>query len=199
MAIQQQIQQAAIKSLEQLYGKTFTAKDFQINKTKPEFEGDYTVVLFSLLKPLSKSPDALGNELGKHMVESDPTLFTSYNIIKGFLNLTVADAYWLNVLTNHYNDVCFGKGALKHQKVMVEYSSPNTNKPLHLGHLRNNFLGWSTAAIINANGYDTVKTCIVNDRGIHICKSMIAWQLFGNGATPQSTNTKGAVGIPCSL
>ncbi|MEJ8816306.1 arginine--tRNA ligase [Lacibacter sp. H407] len=191
MAIQQQIQQAAIKSLEQLYGKTFTAKDFQINKTKPEFEGDYTVVLFSLLKPLSKSPDALGNELGKHMVESDPTLFTSYNIIKGFLNLTVADAYWLNILTSHYNDVSFGKGAAKHQKVMVEYSSPNTNKPLHLGHLRNNFLGWSTAAIINANGYDTVKTCIVNDRGIHICKSMIAWQLFGNGATPQSTNTKG--------
>jgi arginyl-tRNA synthetase len=191
MAIQQQIQQAAIKSLEQLYGKTFTATDFQINKTKPEFEGDYTVVLFSLLKPLSKSPDALGNELGKHMVESDPTLFTSYNIIKGFLNLTIADAYWLNVLTSHYNDVCFGKGALKHQKVMVEYSSPNTNKPLHLGHLRNNFLGWSTAAIINANGYDTVKTCIVNDRGIHICKSMIAWQLFGNDATPQSTNTKG--------
>lgn len=191
MAIQQQIQQAAINSLEQLYGKTFTAKDFQINKTKPEFEGDYTVVLFSLLKPLSKSPDALGNELGKHLVESNPQLFAAYNIIKGFLNLTVADTYWINVLTTHYNDVCFGKGALKHQKVMVEYSSPNTNKPLHLGHLRNNFLGWSTAAIINANGYDTVKTCIVNDRGIHICKSMIAWQLFGNGATPQSTNTKG--------
>lgn len=191
MAIQQQIQQAAINSLEQLYGKIFTAKDFQINKTKPEFEGDYTVVLFSLLKPLSKSPDALGNELGKHLVESNPQLFATYNIIKGFLNLTVADTYWINVLTNHYNDVCFGKGALKHQKVMVEYSSPNTNKPLHLGHLRNNFLGWSTAAIINANGYDTVKTCIVNDRGIHICKSMIAWQLFGNGATPQSTNTKG--------
>ncbi len=191
MAIQQQIQQAAIKSLEQLYGKTFTAKDFQINKTKPEFEGDYTVVLFSLLKPLSKSPDALGNELGKHMVESDPTLFTSYNIIKGFLNLTVADTYWLNILLSNYNNASFGKGNPKHQKVMVEYSSPNTNKPLHLGHLRNNFLGWSTAAIINANGYDTVKTCIVNDRGIHICKSMIAWQLFGNGATPQSTNTKG--------
>lgn len=191
MAIQQQIQQQAIRSLEQLYGKTFTAKDFQINKTKPEFEGDYTVVLFSLLKPLSKSPDALGNELGKHMVENASTLFTSYNIIKGFLNLTVADTYWLQILTQNYNDVCFGKGALKHQKVMVEYSSPNTNKPLHLGHLRNNFLGWSTAAILQANGYDTVKTCIVNDRGVHICKSMIAWQLFGNGATPQSTNTKG--------
>jgi arginyl-tRNA synthetase len=191
MAIQQQIQQAAIASLEQLYSKTFTAKDFQINKTKPEFEGDYTIVLFSLLKPLSKSPDALGNELGKQLTENHPALFTAYNIIKGFLNLTVADAYWTTVLTNNYNNADFGKAAVKHQKVMVEYSSPNTNKPLHLGHLRNNFLGWSTAAIINANGYDTVKTCIVNDRGIHICKSMIAWQLFANGATPQSTNTKG--------
>jgi arginyl-tRNA synthetase len=191
MAIQQQIQQAAIASLEQLYSKTFTAKDFQINKTKPEFEGDYTIVLFSLLKPLSKSPDALGNELGKHLTENHPQLFTAYNIIKGFLNLTVADTYWINILTTNYNDVDFGKAALKNQKVMVEYSSPNTNKPLHLGHLRNNFLGWSIAEIIKANGYDTVKTCIVNDRGIHICKSMIAWQLFGNGATPQTTNTKG--------
>lgn len=191
MAIQQQIQQAAINSLQQLYSKTFTAKDFQINKTKPEFEGDYTIVLFSLLKPLGKSPDAVGNELGKHLTENHPELFTSYNIIKGFLNLTVADNYWINILNSSYNDINFGKAEAKHQKVMVEYSSPNTNKPLHLGHLRNNFLGWSIAEIIKANGYDTVKTCIVNDRGIHICKSMIAWQLFGNGATPQSTNTKG--------
>lgn len=191
MAIQQQIQQAAIASLEQLYSKTFTAKDFQINKTKPEFEGDYTIVLFSLLKPLGKSPDALGNELGKHLTENHSQLFTAYNIIKGFLNLTVADNYWINILNTNYNKVDFGKAAAQHQKVMVEYSSPNTNKPLHLGHLRNNFLGWSIAEIIKANGYDTVKTCIVNDRGIHICKSMIAWQLFGNGATPQSTNTKG--------
>lgn len=191
MAIQQQIQQAAINSLEKLYGKTFTAKDFQINKTKPEFTGDYTIVLFSLLKPLSKSPDALGNELGTHLTENNAELFTSYNIIKGFLNLTVADSYWTYVLKNNYNNSDFGKGEVKNKKVMIEYSSPNTNKPLHLGHLRNNFLGWSTAAIINANGYDTVKTCIVNDRGIHICKSMIAWQLFANGATPQSTQTKG--------
>ena len=191
MAIQQQIQQAAIDSLEKLYGKSFSAKDFQINKTKPEFEGDYTIVLFSLLKPLSKSPDALGNELGKHLAENHPLLFTSYNIIKGFLNLTVADNYWNEVLLNNYNNISFGKAETTYKKVMIEYSSPNTNKPLHLGHLRNNFLGWSTAAIINANGYDTVKTCIVNDRGIHICKSMIAWQLFANGATPQSTNSKG--------
>ena len=191
MPIQQQIQQAAIERLDKLYSKTFTAMDFQINKTKPEFEGDYTIVLFSLLKSLGKSPDALGNELGKNLTENHPELFTSYNIIKGFLNLTVADSYWINILNKSYADVNFGKAEAKHQKVMVEYSSPNTNKPLHLGHLRNNFLGWSIAEIIKANGYDTVKTCIVNDRGIHICKSMIAWQLFGNGATPQSTNTKG--------
>jgi arginyl-tRNA synthetase len=191
MGIQQQIQAAVIESLQKLYNKDFSAKDFQINKTKPEFEGDYTVVMFSLLKPLGKSPDALGNELGKYLVDSYSSLFTSFNIIKGFLNLTVADSYWLTILTKHYNDVCFGKGELKNKKVMIEYSSPNTNKPLHLGHLRNNFLGWSIAEIIKANGYDTVKTCIVNDRGIHICKSMIAWQLFANGATPQSTKTKG--------
>lgn len=191
MGIQQQIQQAAINSLQKLYGKTFTAKDFQINKTKPEFEGDYTIVMFSLLKPLSKSPDALGNELGKFLVDNNSDLFTSFNIIKGFLNLVVSDAYWTSVLTKNYNDICFGKGEEKNKKVMVEYSSPNTNKPLHLGHLRNNFLGWSIAEIYKANGYDVVKSCIVNDRGIHICKSMIAWQLFANGATPLSTNTKG--------
>lgn len=191
MSIQQQIQQAAIKALENLYGKTFTAKDFQINKTKPEFEGDYTIVLFSLLKPLGKSPDALGNELGNSLIQHNTNLFSSFNIIKGFLNLVVSDAYWTNMLTKNYNDVCFGKGELKHRKVMVEYSSPNTNKPLHLGHLRNNFLGWSIAEIYKASGYDIAKTCIVNDRGIHICKSMIAWQLFANGATPQSTHSKG--------
>lgn len=191
MGIQQQIQQATIHALEQLYGKTFTAKDFQINKTKPEFEGDYTIVLFTLLKPIGKSPDLLGNELGNYLLEHNTHLFTSFNIIKGFLNLVVADAYWINILTKNHNDICFGKGEVKHQKVMVEYSSPNTNKPLHLGHLRNNFLGWSIAEIYKANGYDIAKTCIVNDRGIHICKSMIAWQLFAKGATPYSTNTKG--------
>ena len=191
MSIQQEIQAAVIESLENLYNKQFLATDFQINKTKPEFVGDYTVVLFTLLKPLGKSPDALGNELGKHLIDNYSVHFTAFNIIKGFLNITVTDSYWLALLTKHYKDVCFGKGELKNKKVMIEYSSPNTNKPLHLGHLRNNFLGWSTAAIINANGYDTVKTCIVNDRGIHICKSMIAWQLFANGATPQSTNSKG--------
>lgn len=191
MSIVKQLQQSTVESLTALFGGSFTEKDFQVNATKPEFEGDYTVVLFSLVKSLKLSPDDLGNKIGAHLTTHYPQLFSKYNIIKGFLNLTVADAYWQNVLQQHYADVCFGKKALNGKKVMVEYSSPNTNKPLHLGHLRNNFLGWSVAEIFKANGYDVIKTCIVNDRGIHICKSMIAWQLFANGATPQSTGIKG--------
>ena len=162
-----------------------------INLTKPEFEGDYTVVLFALLKPLKKSPDILGNEIGKYLIEKNPDLFQSYNIIKGFLNLVVADKYWINFLSENFSNTNFGKQNISHKKVMVEYSSPNTNKPLHLGHLRNNFLGWSVAEILKATGNEVIKSCIVNDRGIHICKSMIAWKMFANGATPQSTNTKG--------
>lgn len=107
------------------------------------------------------------------------------------MNLTIADNYWINFLQANYNNATFGSKPANGRKVMVEYSSPNTNKPIHLGHLRNNFLGWSVAQILKQSGYETVKSCIVNDRGIHICKSMIAWQLFANGATPQSTNTKG--------
>ena len=191
MLIVEQLQKSTIESLTALFGQTFTEKDFQVNQTKPEFEGDYTVVLFSLVKSLKLSPDDIGNKLGKHLIENNPALFTQYNIIKGFLNLTVADGYWMEVLQKNYNDVCFGKKQINDKKVMVEYSSPNTNKPLHLGHLRNNFLGWSVAEIFKASGYDVIKSCIVNDRGIHICKSMIAWQLFANGATPQSTHTKG--------
>ncbi len=191
MLIVEQLQKSTIESLTVLFGQAFTEKDFQVNQTKPEFEGDYTVVLFSLVKSLKLSPDDIGNKLGKHLIENNPALFTQYNIIKGFLNLTVADGYWMEVLQKNYNDVCFGKKQINDKKVMVEYSSPNTNKPLHLGHLRNNFLGWSVAEIFKASGYDVIKSCIVNDRGIHICKSMIAWQLFANGATPQSTHTKG--------
>jgi arginyl-tRNA synthetase len=191
MSIVQSLQVAAVNSLNNLYNQAFTEKDFQINLTKPEFEGDYTVVLFSLLKKTSKSPDALGEELGNDLIKTNPTLFTGFNIIKGFLNLSIADDFWLQLLHKNHNDVCFGKHAMNGKKVMVEYSSPNTNKPLHLGHLRNNFLGWSVAEILKACGYEVFKSCIVNDRGVHICKSMIAWQMFANGATPQSTNTKG--------
>ncbi|HEY4149700.1 MAG TPA: arginine--tRNA ligase [Chitinophagaceae bacterium] len=191
MAIAAQLKQAVTESLGRLYGGEFTEDHFQVNQTRPEFEGDYTIVLFALVKQLKKSPDALGNELGARMVQDYGHLFSGYNIIKGFLNLVVADSYWVDVLAKSHADLRYGLAAPKGQRVMVEYSSPNTNKPLHLGHLRNNFLGWSTAAILKANGYDIVKTCIANDRGIHICKSMVAWQLFANGATPESTGIKG--------
>jgi arginyl-tRNA synthetase len=174
-----------------LYQAEAGPSDFQINQTKPEFDGDYTVVLFSLVKKLKLSPDQLGAALGQALTDAHPELYTKFTLLKGFLNLTVSDTYWINLLEKHYQDSCFGKGELKGQKVMVEYSSPNTNKPLHLGHLRNNFLGWSIAEILKANGYEVIKSCIVNDRGIHICKSMIAWQRFGNGATPASTGIKG--------
>ncbi len=185
------IQSAVINALENSYGQTLSSKDFQVNKTKPEFEGDYTIVLFSLLKPLKQSPDALGKKLGDELLQKNPGLFSAYNIIKGFLNLTIADGYWNHTLNNNYIDINFGKKEKRGKKIIVEYSSPNTNKPLHLGHLRNNFLGWSVAEILKADGYDVVKTCIANDRGIHICKSMIAWQRYANGATPESTDTKG--------
>ena len=165
--------------------------DVQVNETKPEFEGDYTVVLFSFVKSLRKSPDELGQLLGGYLVANHPDLFSGFNIIKGFLNLVVADSHLTHYLEQHHQNAGFGKKAANQRRVMVEYSSPNTNKPLHMGHLRNNFIGWSVAEIYKANGYDTVKTCIANDRGIHICKSMIAWQLFGNGQTPASTGQKG--------
>ena len=185
------IQASAIKSLTELYGTEFSAKDFQINETKPEFKGDYTIVLFALVKTLKKSPEALGNELGENLLKTNPGFFSGYNVIKGFLNLEIHDDQLTTLLQNSYQDVNFGKKAANHKKVMVEYSSPNTNKPLHLGHLRNIFLGWSVAEILKANGYDVIKSAIVNDRGIHICKSMIAWEMFANGATPESAHEKG--------
>ena len=191
MSIVASLQKSTIESLSALYNQPFTEKDFQINQTKPEFEGDYTVVLFSLVKSLKLSPDAIGDALGQKLLSDYPNLFTAFNIIKGFLNLTVSDNYWTALLEKNNADICYGKKELNGKKVMVEYSSPNTNKPLHLGHLRNNFLGWSVAQILKANGYEVIKSCIVNDRGIHICKSMIAWQLFANGATPESTGVKG--------
>lgn len=191
MSIVHVIQQSVISSLSALYNKPFIQNDFQVNQTKPEFEGDYTVVLFSLVKSLKLSPDAVGTALGNDLVNKYPHLFTKYNIIKGFLNFTIADSYWMGLLKKNYSDACYGKKPMNGKKVMVEYSSPNTNKPLHLGHLRNNFLGWSVSEILKANGYEVIKSAIVNDRGIHICKSMIAWQQFANGETPESSQTKG--------
>ncbi len=191
MSIVKNLQESTIQSLSALYNQSFTEKDFQINQTKPEFEGDYTLVMFSLVKSLKLPPETIGNQLGEHLIKHYPHLFSAYNIIKGFLNLTVIDAYWHDFLNENHNNTGYGKKGMNGKKVMVEYASPNTNKPLHLGHLRNIFLGWSVAEILKANGYEVIKSCIINDRGIHICKSMIAWQLFAQGSTPDSTGIKG--------
>ena len=191
MSIVNTIQKNASAALTALFNQSFTEKDFQINQTKPEFDGDYTIVLFALVKSLRQSPIAIGTALGEYLTNTYPELFSEFNIISGFLNLTVSQNYWLSILQDNYKNPSFGKKQNNGKKVMVEYSSPNTNKPLHLGHLRNNFLGWTVAEIYKANGYEVIKSCIVNDRGIHICKSMIAWQKYANGATPESTGIKG--------
>ncbi|KIC93822.1 arginine--tRNA ligase [Flavihumibacter solisilvae] len=191
MAIVQQIQADVKAAINGLYPDTTAAESFQINQTKPEFEGDYTIVLFGLVKLLKKSPDQLGKEIGDRLIEQSEGRISAYNIIKGFLNLVVSDNYWVGFLESQYKNSSYGNHSPNGQKVMVEYSSPNTNKPLHLGHLRNNFLGWSIASILEASGYEVIKSCIVNDRGIHICKSMIAWQRFADGATPATTGQKG--------
>lgn len=191
MSVVSIIQSAVTNALEKLFQQTFTGKDFQVNITKPEFEGDYTVVLFNLLKPLRQSPDGLGKTLGEYLIKEHADTFLAYNVIKGFLNLSIADSFWQQFLHKNYDAAKFGYATRNNKKIVVEYASPNTNKPLHLGHLRNIFLGWSISEILDAAGYDVVKTCIANDRGIHICKSMVAWQLFANGATPESTGSKG--------
>lgn len=185
------IQESVINVLEKLYHQPFHATDFQINQTKAEFEGDYTVVLFSLLKKTKLAPAKLGEDIGQALLVSQPQIYASCNIINGFLNFTIADEFWLDYLTKNSSIAKPGKQEANGKKVMVEYASPNTNKPLHLGHLRNIFLGWSIAEILKYSGYQVLKGCIINDRGIHICKSMIAWQKFANGATPQSTGIKG--------
>lgn len=191
MALVPEIQSAVSLQIKALYQLDIAPSAILVNETKPEFEGDYTVVLFALVKQLKKQPEALGNELGQELVSKAGQLFSKFNVIKGFLNLSITDSYWISFLQTNYNEPAYGHQPRNGQRVMIEYSSPNTNKPLHLGHLRNNFLGWSIAEIFKANGYDVIKTCIANDRGIHICKSMIAWQLFANGATPESTGQKG--------
>ncbi len=191
MNVADKTRQVSKLAIENLYGIILTDKDIQINETKPEFEGDYTLVLFSFIKQLKKPPEQLGKEIGEHLLKNNTDLFSGFNIVKGFLNLSVNEIYWIDFLNSNYKEVNYGKKNANGKKVMVEYSSPNTNKPLHLGHLRNIFLGWSIAEILKANGFEVVKTCIVNDRGIHICKSMIAWQLFANGETPGSTGKKG--------
>jgi len=184
------IKQTTANCINSLYGITITPEQVLVNATKTEFEGDYTIVLFAFVKQLGKSPDALGNELGNAIKAAIPHLVTDFNIVKGFLNISISNDYWIEFI-KALNADNLVPTISNPKKIMVEYSSPNTNKPLHLGHLRNNFLGWSIAEILSMQGNEVVKTCIVNDRGIHICKSMIAWQLFANGATPADTKQKG--------
>src|SRR5690606_31792888 len=167
MTLVNQVKPLFLSAINNLYGQSFSENDLTINTTKPEFQGDYTLVLFSFIKTLKKSPEQLGKEIGEFMVSNHPEIFTGYNLIKGFLNFTIADQFWIQTVIDNYNNNSFGIQPPKNKKVVVEYASPNTNKPLHLGHLRNIFLGWSVAEILKATGHDTVKTSIVNDRGIH--------------------------------
>lgn len=186
-----QIKLAAAAALKHLFPDADTASlPITVNQTKPEFTGDYTIVLFPFVKLLRQKPDVLGRQLGEYLV-ANCQIFTAYEIVSGFLNLTVRDSFWSNFLLNHFNDPHFGEKAKQDRRVMVEYSSPNTNKPLHFGHLRNNFLGYAMAEILKANGNQVVKANLVNDRGIHICKSMVAWQRYGQGDTPERTGAKG--------
>lgn len=191
MGIVNTIKPLIVTALQDIYGQQFQEADLTINSTKPEFEGDYTLVLFSFVKQLKRSPEQLGNEIGDYLIKNNPDLFSSFNVIKGFLNLVVANNYWINFLQTSYTNKQSGHQPANKHRVIVEYSSPNTNKPLHLGHLRNNFLGWSVAEILKTTGHTVFKTAIMNDRGIHICKSMEAWKLFGEGKTPESTGIKG--------
>src|SRR5690606_10072992 len=186
-----QIKIAAAQAFNHLYPEAnVTDEQILVNETKPEFNGDYTVVLFPFVKSLRQNPAVLGQNLGGYLVANSP-IFVAHETVAGFLNLSINDQFLTNFLNNHYNDRNFGRKESNGKRVMIEYSSPNTNKPLHFGHLRNNFLGWSVAEILKANGYDVIKANLVNDRGIHICKSMIAWMRYANGDTPESTGIKG--------
>ena len=182
--------QAAIQSL---YGEEVPEKMVQLSATKKEFEGHLTLVVFPFLKMSRKAPEATAQEIGDYLVTNLPQVVARFNVIKGFLNLVIADACWVSLLADIQQDENYGLKPVTETSplVMIEYSSPNTNKPLHLGHVRNNLLGWALAQVMQANGNKVVKTNIVNDRGIHICKSMLAWLKWGNGETPESTGKKG--------
>lgn len=192
MKIEQSVALHVQEAVKSLYDLEVTAESIQLQKTKKEFEGNLTVVIFPFVKAARKSPEQCGAQIGQYLQDKNPEI-AAFNVVKGFLNLTIANAYWVNELEQIAQNEHFGLhyGDEKAPLMMVEYSSPNTNKPLHLGHVRNNLLGYSIAKIQEANGWRVIKTNIVNDRGIHICKSMLAWQLFGNGETPQSTGKKG--------
>ena len=185
--IEEFISGVVCRATEELWG---VSDNIQIQKTRKEFEGDYTVVVFPLLRASKKSPEATATELGEKIVASTPQI-KSFNVIKGFLNLVVDASFWAERFGEIVSTEEFGMAEKSGRTIMIEYSSPNTNKPLHLGHIRNNLLGYSVATILKANGHNVIKVNLVNDRGIHICKSMLAWQLYGGGETPESSGMKG--------
>ena len=189
MDLKKQLQTAVIKAVKDLYNTEIDSVDFQ--ETRKDFEGDITLVVFSLLRQIKGNPVEIGTKIGEYLKENED-LITDFNVVKGFLNLVIDKNYFINNFQNIYTTPDFGKQPINEKDaVMVEYSSPNTNKPLHLGHIRNNLLGYAVAEIIKASGKKVYKTQIINDRGIHICKSMLAWKEFGNKETPESTNLKG--------
>ncbi|QOI95975.1 MAG: arginine--tRNA ligase [Flammeovirgaceae bacterium] len=188
MNLDQTLRSEIQQAVQQLFNGT--ADQFQLQPTNPEFEGSHTLVCFPLTKISKKSPEETAKLIGEYLA-SHSSVVSGYNVVKGFLNLVLKDAAWLTVLQAAHREADFGHLPPSGKEIMVEYSSPNTNKPLHLGHLRNNFLGWSVSEIYKANGYTVHRVQIINDRGIHICKSMAAWKLFGNGETPESSGMKG--------
>lgn len=192
MVIEQQITGAIIAGIKELYGTEITPDQIQLQKTKKEFKGHLTLVVFPFLKLSKKSPAQTAEEIGDYLLKNEPAV-AAFNVIKGFLNLSVASSSWIGLLNEVHHQPAYGLIPVTEQSplVMIEYSSPNTNKPLHLGHVRNNLLGYSLSEIMKANGNRVVKTNIVNDRGIHICKSMLAWQKWGNGVTPETAGKKG--------
>ena len=189
MNIEQHITDVVLRTVESLYGEVAPSQ-IQIQKTRKEFEGDYTLVVFPLVKMARKSPEAVATEIGERIV-AENSEFGAFNVIKGFLNLSLDASFWQERFAEISADADYGQAAPTGRNIMIEYSSPNTNKPLHLGHIRNNLLGYSVAQILKANGHNVIKANLVNDRGIHICKSMVAWLRYGNGATPESTGKKG--------
>lgn len=192
MNIEQKLVSSVIGGLKALYGQDVPAAQVQLQKTKKEFEGHLTLVVFPFLRMSKKGPEQTAQEIGEYLQANEPSV-AAFNVIKGFLNLTIASSAWIELLNGIHADKQYGIMAATDNSplVMIEYSSPNTNKPLHLGHVRNNLLGNALANIVAANGNKVVKTNIVNDRGIHICKSMLAWQKYGNGETPESSGKKG--------
>ena len=190
--IEYELQQSVSNALKQLYNHDVAPENILLQKTKKEFEGDFTIVVFPYVKAAKKSPEVVANELGEY-VKANLANIESYNVIKGFLNFVVKTEYWLSFVKDNVCKSDFGYVAANTSSspIVIEYSSPNTNKPLHLGHIRNNLLGWSVAKLLQAAGNNVKKVNLVNDRGIHICKSMLAWKLYGNGETPQSSGMKG--------